>query len=246
MEGKLKLGELLMQAGAIDQLQLGAALGDQRKFGRPLGLTLVGMGFIDEETLIRTLARQLKLPIAWLRGKQIEREVIELVPSELALKHHCLPLLVTEDAGRKVLHLAMQDPRDLDALDTVGFHVGHTIKPVLAAPTELAESLRLHYEPGDQGVSSRGLDLDVGDQPVVEDVPELLVFERKADATAPALELETVVGAEAAGTAPTPIPTVLGTITRLLDLLMEEGVVDREDLLTQIDVLLNRKAAGSS
>ena len=132
----------------------------------------------------------------------------------------------------------------VDALDAVGFHVGHTIKPVLVAPKELAEALLLHYDSGDQGVSSRGPDLDAGDQPVIQDVPEILIFERKADATAP--ELENVVGRAAAGTAPTPAPTVLGTITQLLELLMEQGVVNREELLAQIDVLLKRKDAGST
>ena len=71
MPKRPKLGELLVMAGAIDQIQLGAALADQRQFGHPLGATLVRMGFLDEEALIRTLARQLKLPIAWLRGMGI-------------------------------------------------------------------------------------------------------------------------------------------------------------------------------
>ena len=43
------------------------------------------MGFLDEEALVRTLARQLKIPIAWLRGKWVEQEVLDLVPVELAL-----------------------------------------------------------------------------------------------------------------------------------------------------------------
>jgi len=111
MAERTKLGELLVAAGAINQTQLGAALGDQRQYGRRLGITLVRLGFIDEDTLVRTLARRLKLPIAWLRDKWVGQEVLDLVPAELALKHRCLPLAVN-DAGRgKVLHLAMQDPR---------------------------------------------------------------------------------------------------------------------------------------
>jgi hypothetical protein len=148
MPERPKLGELLVMAGAIDQTQLGTALAEQRRFGRPLGATLVRMGFLDEEALIRTLARQLKLPIAWLRGKWVEQEVLDLVPAELALKHRCLPLTVN-DAGRgKVLHLAMQDPGDLETLDAIRFHVGHNVRPVLAAPSELEEALQRHYESG--------------------------------------------------------------------------------------------------
>jgi MSHA biogenesis protein MshE len=80
-----KLGELLVMAGAIDQTQLGAALAEQRRFGRPLGATLVRMGFLDEEGLIRTLARQLKLPIAWLHGKWVEQEVLSALTQLLTV-----------------------------------------------------------------------------------------------------------------------------------------------------------------
>ena len=121
MAERPKLGELLVMAGAIDQTQLGAALVDQRQFGHPLGATLVRMGFLDEEALIRTLARQPKFPIAWLRGKWVEQEVIELVPAALALEYRCLPLTVNDSGQGKVLHLAMQDPGDLETLDAERF-----------------------------------------------------------------------------------------------------------------------------
>ncbi len=146
MAERRKLGELLLEAGAITKAQLNAALLEQRKWGKPLGLTLVAMNYLDEETLVRTLARQLGLPIAWLRGKQIAPEVLEMIPAELAKKHRCLPLTVREEAGGRVLFLAMQDPADLEALDDIRFRAGCQVKPVLAAPGELEEALRQQYE----------------------------------------------------------------------------------------------------
>ena len=137
MAERPRLGELLLAAGAIDQTQLGAALADQRNFGMPLGTILVQMGYLDEETLMRTLARQLELPVAWLRGKWVEDAVRDLLPAELALKHHVLPLSVTFQDTGKVLNLAMHNPYDLEALDAVGFQVGHEVSPVLAAASEL-------------------------------------------------------------------------------------------------------------
>ena len=151
MAERPKLGELLVHAGAITKHQLAAGLVEQRKWGRPLGMTLVAMGYLDEETLVRTLARQLGLPVAWLRGKRIAPEVLEMIPAELATKHRCLPLSVREEAGSRVLYLAMQDPADLEALDDVEFRVGCKVKPVLVAPGELEEALRQHYEPGNAG-----------------------------------------------------------------------------------------------
>jgi len=137
-----------VHAGAITKHQLAAALAEQRKWGKPLGMMLVAMDYLDEETLVRTLARQLGLPVAWLRGKRIAPEVLEMVPAELAKKHRCLPLSVREETGGRVLYLAMQDPADLEALDDVRFRVGCQIKPVLVAPGELEEALRQHCESG--------------------------------------------------------------------------------------------------
>jgi type IV pilus assembly protein PilB len=224
MPERPKLGELLVMAGAIDQTQLGAALADQRQFGRPLGITLVRMGFLDEEALIRTLARQLRLPIAWLRGKWVEREVLDLVPGELALKHRCLPLAVNDDGRGKVLHLAMQDPRDLETLDAIRFHVGHNVSPVLAAPSELEEALQRHYE---SGKSEGGA---TASRPEVREVPELLMFELKAQAATPETELDFEFG-----TGPSDAPlmssqAVLSALTQLLTVLMQKGIISREEV----------------
>lgn len=146
MAERPKIGELLVSAGAINEHQLRAALAEQRKWGKPLGMTLVAMDYLDEETLVRTLARQLGLQVAWLRGKRIVPEVLEMVPAELARKHRCLPLTVRDEAGGQVLYIAMQDPADLEALDDIRFRVGCQVKPVLAAPNELEEALRQQYE----------------------------------------------------------------------------------------------------
>ncbi len=151
MAKRPKLGELLVHAGAITKHQLAAALAEQRKWGKSLGMTLVAMDYLDEETLVRTLARQLGLPVAWLRGKRIAPEVLGMIPADLAKKHRCLPLSVREETGGRVLYLAMQDPADLEALDDVGFRVGCNVKPVLVAPGELEESLRQHYTSANVG-----------------------------------------------------------------------------------------------
>jgi type IV pilus assembly protein PilB len=228
MPKRPKLGELLVMAGAIDQLQLGAALADQRQFGHPLGATLVRLGFLDEEALIRTLARQLKLPIAWLRGKWVEQEVLDLVPAELALKHRCLPLSVNGAGHGKVLHVAMQDPGDLEALDAIRFHVGHNVSPVLAAPSELEEALQRHYETGNSGGRT------AASRPEVQEVPELLMFELKAQAATPETELDFEFG-----TGPSDAPlmssqAVLSALTQLLTVLMQKGIITREEIAERL------------
>ncbi len=237
MPERPKLGELLVMAGAIDQAQLGAALADQRKFSRPLGVTLVRMGFLDEETLVRTLARQLKLPIAWLRGKWVEPEVLELVPAEMALKHRCLPLALVDEGRGKMLHLAMQDPQDLETLDTVRFHVGHNVSPVLTAPSELEEALQRHYESGQHegGAAER--------RPEVQQVPELLMFELKAQAATPQSELDFEFGTGPSDASLMSSQAVLSALTQLLTVLMQKGIITREEVAARFKNFLPSDAA---
>jgi len=231
MRERPKIGELLVMAGAIDQTQLGAALADQRQFGRPLGTILVQMGYLDEETLVRTLARQLKLPIAWLRGKWVDAEVLALVPAELALKHRCLPLSVAEDGSGKVLYLAMADPNDLETLDAVGFRVGHKVSSVLSPQSELDDALQRHYESGHHGGMGNASELT---QPEVQEVPELLMFELKAQAATPQNVLEFEFGTEPGDHELMSSQAALSAVTQLLTVLLGKGIVTKEEVAKQL------------
>lgn len=145
MAGRLKLGQLLINKGLIGPEQLASALGEQERWGSRLGMTLVRMGFLEEEVLVQCLAQQLQLPVARIRGKTVNAEILDLVPVELAEKYRCLPLFLREEGAGHTLFLAMEDPSDLQALDELSFRIQHDVKAVLVAPTELEDALQRHY-----------------------------------------------------------------------------------------------------
>ena len=87
---------MLIEAGAIDADALKSALGDQRRWGRSLGRTLVELRLIREDVLVGVLAKQLGLAAVDLDAMLIPAAVIELVPSELAKRHQLIPFLNTE------------------------------------------------------------------------------------------------------------------------------------------------------
>ena len=47
-----RLGEILVQAGVLDEGRLRAALAEQRRWGGPLGRILVDMGGISEDVMV--------------------------------------------------------------------------------------------------------------------------------------------------------------------------------------------------
>lgn len=145
MAPKRRLGEILVEAKMIDDFQLRSALSDQKRWGQPLGVTLLKLGFLEEDEMVRVLSRQLDVPIVDLRNKRIAPEVLSAIPIQVAEKLRCIPLFKKTDSGRDVLYLGMEDPTDLSVLDDLVFRIGIDIRPVLVGPNQLTEAIERHY-----------------------------------------------------------------------------------------------------
>ena len=151
MRDPRKVGEILVAAGIIDERQLQAALVEQARWGRRLGVTLIKMGLVEEGHLIRALAKQLDLPVASLAGKRISPEVIAMVPARVASEHGVLPLFAKQEGANQLLYLGMEDPSNIEVLDDLAFRTGMEIHPVMVGPTELGEAIDRYYHHRPQG-----------------------------------------------------------------------------------------------
>jgi hypothetical protein len=139
---------------------------------------------------------------------------------------------VNDDGRGKVLHLAMQDPGDLETLDAIRFHVGHNVNPVLAAPSEIEEALQRHYESG----KSDGC--VTASRPEVQEVPELLMFELKAQAATPETKLNFEFGTGPGDASLMSSRAVLSALTQLLTVLVEKGIIGREEVAERLSHFL--------
>ena len=87
------LGQLLLRSGVITQEQLDQALekqknSDQRQL---IGEVLVGMGFVDEATVLEALAGAYDIPFASDTARLADPRVIEELPREFLEEHGVLP-----------------------------------------------------------------------------------------------------------------------------------------------------------
>ena len=162
MRDRPRVGEILVSAGIIDDMQLKAALGEQSRWGRRLGVTLIKMGMVEEGHLIRALAKQLDLPVASLAGKRIPDSVIALVPARVASEHGVIPLFTKEGGASNQLYLGMEDPSNLAVLDDLSFFTGMEIYPVMVGPSELGEAIDRYYH-GRNGGAPRNAPFRTGD-----------------------------------------------------------------------------------
>src|SRR5437763_14914541 len=97
---RIRIGDLLVKAGVITDLQLKAALAEQSQWGGKLGDILVRLEFITEELLVRALSKQTGIARADLAGDP-DREAIGKVSAESAEEVNMVPLAL-QDAGRSL------------------------------------------------------------------------------------------------------------------------------------------------
>lgn len=144
MTVKKRLGEMLLEAGVIDEPQLHAALGHQRKWGGKLGQALLDLKLATEPQIVAALSRKFgynAVGVAGLpRTPQLEA-AMKLVPRELALRQTLLP--VASDTSS--ITVAMADPSNIAVVDELSFRTGRRIKIVLAGDREIAAAVRRLY-----------------------------------------------------------------------------------------------------
>jgi type IV pilus assembly protein PilB len=146
------LGELLLRAGVITEAQLRTALAEQKKWGGKLGYLLVEMNFLDEDTLVKALSKQLNLPRIEFKGLDIPKQVLARVEAEYAEERQVLP--ISYDAEKNILLVATADPADLSMVDELGFRTGCHIKTALSGERALARAIRKHYFADDAAIGS--------------------------------------------------------------------------------------------
>jgi hypothetical protein len=117
-----RLGELLVNAGALEISDLEQALRAQVVWGGRLGTNLIELGFVDLDELSRALGKQHGLPAALARHfERADPGLQTQFSAELADRYSCVPLLRLADG--KVAFAGM-DPLDADALAEVAAAVG--------------------------------------------------------------------------------------------------------------------------
>lgn len=139
-ERRIRLGELLIRAGLITELQLNAALAEQKKWGGRLGRTLVEMNFISEDILVKGLARLLGVPRADLDHIDVPEAVMQKFDPTDCQARGYLPIQYR--ASDKRLTVAMVEVNDLTLVDELRFKYGFVVQPAIVGERTLQKKAR--------------------------------------------------------------------------------------------------------
>jgi len=143
MVERKRIGELLVWDGLVTQEQVNEALEVQKEQGGKIVGILINMGHLDEDRFLEFLAHRSGVPNINIANYEIRKEIIELVPGDLARKHELLPI----DKLGRLLTVAMVCPLDQATLEDLSESTGLKIKPVLCSAADVREGIDRYYAP---------------------------------------------------------------------------------------------------
>ncbi len=144
-----RIGEILVQAGVLDNAGLRAALAEQRRWGGHLGRVLIDMKLVSEEALVRALSHQLNFPTVDLDQLDVQDKTLQLVSAEMAEQQSLIPF----NLDGKFLDVAMSDPTNLGIIDELRIRTQLNVRPYLAGPKMIERALGRLYGIGPATIS---------------------------------------------------------------------------------------------
>jgi type IV pilus assembly protein PilB len=142
----LLFGELLVSRGLLSRGELVEALNVQREKGGRLGEVLRKMKVLSEEDVTHALAEHLAIEYIRLDDmSSIDVNIARMLPEGIA-KRFCL-VAIREMEGKVVV--AMADPLDVVAIDTITLKIKRQIKVVISSPAEIRQAIEMVYHGSD-------------------------------------------------------------------------------------------------
>jgi len=146
VEPRKRLGEILLQMGAVTPEKIEEAMTHSRRTGVRLGEALVDLNMVTEEMVAKALCRQNKLPYVDLSKVKLRQEVLELVPQNVVEEYDIVPV---KQQGRQLI-VAISDPAQVYQADNLQFVLNAELRFALTTPTSLANARAEFYGIGEK------------------------------------------------------------------------------------------------
>lgn len=138
---RTRLGDMLVVAGALSDDQLEWALDRQKESYQRLGEILLEAKLVSDDDVTEARALQLDMPYLQLNEFQIRPEVAKLVPEHISRTYNLIPVSSTTTK----VAVAMSNPMDVEAIDTVQRCAKKRVVPILASEARVQVALEQAY-----------------------------------------------------------------------------------------------------
>ncbi len=141
---KERVTGVLLSRQLLRPEQLEEALAIHRERGGSLHKILIERGFVQEQDLIAAFSEGLGIPPISLARMRLDPALKQFIPRDLAVQYQVVPV----SRMGQTLNVAMADPLDVFALDTLATLTGLTINPMLATVQDVHEGIDQCYGTG--------------------------------------------------------------------------------------------------
>lgn len=132
-----KLKKLVLKSGLVDPTELTQAEKAAADLNKPLADVLIERGVILEKFLGQVIANEAGYTYADLRDHNIKKEVLGLIPEEIASKKR----VIAFDKVGSTLKVAFEDPKDIESVDFIKKKVGLPTEVYFTLPSVIDDLL---------------------------------------------------------------------------------------------------------
>jgi type IV pilus assembly protein PilB len=132
-----QLREIILKSGFVSADDYDAAYKSANELGKNVTDILIYRGVVSEDALGQIVSEYYRVPYIKLGNKKITTDILRLIPEEAANTFRVIAFQKDSD----VIHLAMQDPADLEAKEFVKRKTGLKIAIHYANPVEISAAI---------------------------------------------------------------------------------------------------------
>jgi general secretion pathway protein E/type IV pilus assembly protein PilB len=144
----MSVEDILVEQGHVTAEQLDTARSAQVT-DETLDRTLIRLGTIDEDTVLKTIAQQYALPVVDLADISIEPELLSRISPQLIHRYGFIPIAQRNGTITVATHRAP----DLQSFDELRMVLGKEIKIALAPESDVNRLIKQHYGVGGSTVA---------------------------------------------------------------------------------------------
>lgn len=135
--------ELLAKTNKVTPAQLTALKEQEQNEKKPLQDVVIAAAVITEKELTVAFAEQIDIPFVEINIKEMQREVLHLIPERIARQYNVVAYGMDDD-GTKLL--AMEDPDDIQAISFLQKQLGNDLKIFIATRTNILQAIDQYRE----------------------------------------------------------------------------------------------------
>ena len=186
--------EILENVGLVSREQAVAARQIAAQEDEPVMDVLAREGVVSKIDMLKALAGQFGMETITLTGLDIPREVLDMVPGDVAQRYKVVPVFKHES----ILTVALGDPLDVDTLDGLRYVLKCNVEGVVAPPEEIEKAIANYYGRATGAVEGMLQEITEGTLALPDEVKKQLVGdENVTESDAPIIKLVSLIIMEA-------------------------------------------------